>query len=94
MAAETQTEAPPVAIFSGTLLILQYQYQFGQNSLKIIKNWKPHIEMSKYESDLTRFCKNSKTFESDTVSPHILYDFYIGNEAAREEAELKEAARS
>ena len=49
--------------------------------------------MSKYESDLTRFCKNSKTFESDTVSPHILYDFYIGNEAAREEAELKEAAR-
>ena len=30
---------------------------------------------------------------SDTVSPHILYDFYIGNEAAREEAELKEAAR-
>ena len=27
------------------------------------------------------------------MSPHILYDFYIGNEAAREEAELKEAAR-
>ena len=49
--------------------------------------------MSKYESDWTQFCKNSKTFESDTVSPHILYDFYIGNEAAREEAELKEAAR-
>ena len=37
--------------------------------------------------------KKSNPFESDTVSPHILYDFYIGNEAAREEAELKEAAR-
>ena len=36
---------------------------------------------------------NAKAFGSDTVSPHILYDFYIGNEAAREEAELKEAAR-
>ena len=36
---------------------------------------------------------NPKAFDSDTVSPHILYDFYIGNEAAREEAELKEAAR-
>ena len=34
-----------------------------------------------------------KSPDSGTVSPHILYDFYIGNEAAREEAELKEAAR-
>ena len=36
---------------------------------------------------------NPKSPDSGTVSPHILYDFYIGNEAAREEAELKEAAR-
>ena len=40
-----------------------------------------------------KFSTNSLPCGSDTVSPHILYDFYMGNEAAREAAELKEAAR-
>ena len=42
---------------------------------------------------LCKFSTNSLPCGSDTVSPHILYDFYMGNEAAREAAELKEAAR-